>query len=58
MTTTQKVTVWYDSTSADHGWIVDIDDGESTRTIRVFDDESEARDFAARFAAERGLPLA
>jgi hypothetical protein len=56
----QEIRVWRDETSAEHGWIVSLDeftDGEpcNTMTLHVADDLVGAHEFAARECDSRGL---
>lgn len=52
------ISVWYDETSAEHGWIVDCCDSDgASMTVKVFETEAEARQFAADLSAKTGLPV-
>lgn len=57
------VTVWLDTTSDDHGWIVDTDspEGGESETIKVFPPTSagkaKAVAFAQKAAARRGCEM-
>lgn len=57
MMMTTKISIWYDSTSENHGWIVSEDDETGTQTLAVCDDESEALRRGTEFAVARHLPL-
>lgn len=53
-----SISVWYDHTSAEQGWIVDyIDRADNSLTVRVFASEAEARQFAASLSGAVGLPV-
>ncbi len=62
-TTERIVTVWLDTTSDDHGWIVgtDIAGGGESETIYVFPPDDTGRKWAIAFgkraAFERGVRL-
>jgi hypothetical protein len=65
-TTDTYISVWYDETSDDHGWIVDrCDADDNSTTVKFFEvdedekDEAEAkaRAFAERYSAKTGLPI-
>jgi len=57
------VTVWLDTTSDDHGWIVDTDtpEGGESNTLKVFPPtkagKAKAVSFAGKAAARRGCPV-
>lgn len=52
------ISVWFDSTSDEHGWIVDrCDDNDNSETVRVFTTETAARRFAAEYSKKTGLPV-
>lgn len=52
-----KVTVWYDDTSEERGWVIDqVDEMGSSLTVNVLDDEDEAKAWAKQYAEKSGLP--
>ena len=52
----KTVTVWYDDTSIDTGYVVDVEDSEgSTMTVNVLDETQEALDFGKRYAEKSGF---
>lgn len=64
------ISVWFDETSDDHGWIVDqCDDSDNSETVKCYlvesdedddeysDAEAKARAFAARYSEKTGLPI-
>ena len=59
--TNQAVTVWLDTTSDDHGWIVDVDDEAGSETLKVFPPtnagKKKANAYAIAVAVRRGLPV-
>ena len=57
MTTTDKISVWFDGTSDDSGWIVSRDNPEGSDTLRVFIDRDTAMAYGRDYAVRRGLPL-
>jgi hypothetical protein len=54
------ISVWFDDTDSDNAaWVVDrCYDDETTETIKLFDHEENARDFAADYAESHGLEVA
>ena len=59
-TTTARIAYWMDRTEADRPWIVSLEDGDTSTTLRVLPDatEAQARTVAEGIARERRLPLA
>lgn len=54
------ISVWFDETSDEHGWIVDrCDASDNSTTVKVFavEEEAEARKFAEQYAEKTGLPI-
>ena len=52
------ISVWYDSTSDDHAWIVDrCDADDNSETVRCFRSEEKARRFAEQYSQKTGLPV-
>ena len=55
--TSTVIAYWMDRTEADRPWIVSLEDGTSSKTLRVLQTEDEAREAAEAIAAERGLTV-
>lgn len=51
----QIVTVWYDDTSDESGYVVDVEDDNGSLTVNVFDDFEEAVAFAKQYAKQSGM---
>ena len=57
------ISVWFDDTSDEPGWIVDrCDEDDNSHTVKIYDDEcieaeEKARAFAKRYAEKTGLPI-
>jgi hypothetical protein len=62
-TGTRIVTVWLDTTSDEHGWVVDTDspDGGESETLKVFPPNrggrADAVEYAKKVAARRGCEM-
>lgn len=52
----KKVTVWYDDTSIEHGYVVDVwhEDG-GCDTVKVFDTQEEAIAYGREFASNSNM---
>ena len=61
MNAKERISVWLDETSDDHGLIVSLDDEDGSETLKTFpaDDEGYRKALAAgkEIAAKRGLTL-
>lgn len=53
----KRITYWYDSTSDEHGWIVDESDDIGSTTLSIHHTEGEACAEAMRVGDRRGLPV-
>jgi len=52
----KTVAVWYDDTSMDKGYVVDVVDADGhTDTVNVLDDRDEAIEFGKRYAEKSKL---
>lgn len=52
----KKVTVWFDETSDEQGYVVDVQDTDGgTLTVNVLDDRDEAVSFGKRYADKSNL---
>lgn len=52
---TRIVTLWYDDTSDEPGYVVDVEDDNGSITVNVFDNCEEAVAFAHQYAKQSGM---
>lgn len=52
----EKVTVWFDETSDEQGYVIDVQDSDGgTLTVNVLDDRDEAIAFGKKYAEKSKL---